>query len=147
MVMTLDEHKKNLMRYLDHELDAGEQAAFEKHLETCETCKRLLSDFSMVKEVTESVKIAELPEAVWEHYWDKIYNRIERSVAWFLFILGALILNGYWLYRVITEPDLHNIVGLGVMLMIVGFAVLFLSVLREKLTVNNADRYISEVKR
>ncbi len=145
--MSLEEHQRNLMRYIDKEMDDRERAEFEKHLETCETCKRLLCDFSMVKEVTEKVKIADMPEAVWEKYWEKIYNRIERSVAWFLFIIGALILNGYWIYRAITDPSLHNIVGLGVMLMVVGFAILFLSVFREKRAVNKVDRYISEVKR
>ena len=145
--MTLKEHQRNLMRYIDKEMDDRERAEFEKHLETCETCKELLRDFSMVKEVTEKVKIADVPEAVWEKYWEKIYNRIERSVAWFLFIIGALILNGYWIYRAVTDPSLHNIVGLGVMLMVAGFAILFLSVLREKRAVNKVDRYISEVKR
>ena len=145
--MNLEEHQRNLMRYIDKEMDNQERAEFEKHLETCDTCKGLLRDFSMVKEVTEKVKIADMPEAVWEKYWEKIYNRIERSVAWFLFIIGALILNGYWIYRAITDPSLHNIVGLGVMLMVVGFAILFLSVLREKRAVNKVDRYISEVKR
>ncbi len=145
--MTLEKHQRNLMRYIDKEMENQERAEFEKHLETCETCKGLLRDFSMVKEVTEKVKIADMPEAAWEKYWEKIYNRIERSVAWFLFIIGALILNGYWIYRAITDPSLHNIVGLGVMLMVAGFAILFLSVLREKRAVNKVDRYISEVKR
>ena len=93
------------------------------------------------------MKLADLPEVVWEQYWDKIYNRIERKVAWFLFIIGALIINGYWIYRVVTDPKLYNIVGLGIVLMIVGFALLFLSVVREKFAVNKVDRYISEVKR
>ena len=145
--MTLEEHQRNLMRYIDKEMENRERSEFEKHLETCETCRGQLRDFSMVKEVTERVKIADVPEAVWEKYWEKIYNRIERSVAWFLFIIGALILNGYWIYKAITDPSLHNIVGLGVMLMVVGFAILFLSVLREKRAVNKVDRYISEVKR
>ncbi|MBT4482194.1 MAG: zf-HC2 domain-containing protein [Candidatus Latescibacteria bacterium] len=145
--MILEEHQSNLMRYIDREMDENERKAFEKHIETCETCKQLLSDFSMVKEVTGSMKIADLPEAVWDKYWEKIYNRIERSVAWFLFITGALILNGYWIYRAITDPGLYTLVGLGTVLTIVGFLILFLSVLREKLTVNKSDRYISEVKR
>ena len=93
------------------------------------------------------MKIADLPGAVWDKYWDSIYNRIERSVAWFLFIVGALILNGYWIYRAITNPNLYTITGLGTVFLVVGFAVLFLSVLRGKMTVNKTDRYISEVKR
>ena len=145
--MNLEEHQSNLMRYVDNEMDEHERTAFEQHLKTCDTCKRLLNDFSIVKEVTQSMKIADLPEAIWDKYWDSIYNRIERSVAWFLFIVGALILNGYWIYMAITDPNLYTIAGLGTVFLVVGFAVLFLSVLREKMIVNKSDRYISEVKR
>ena len=145
--MTLEEHQMNLMRYIDKEMEESERIEFEKHLETCDTCREQLRDFSMVKEVTQSMKIADLPEKVWDKYWDKIYNRIERSVAWFLFITGALILAGYSIYNAVTDPGLYSLIGLGIVLIFVGFAVLFLSVLREKLTVNKSDRYISEVKR
>ena len=144
--MTLEEHQRDLMRYIDREMDELERETFERHLKTCDSCTHLLQDFSKLKEVTDSMKLADLPEVIWEQYWDKIYNRIERKVAWFLFIIGALIINGYWIYRVVTDPKLYNIVGLGIVLMIVGFAVLFLSVVREKFAVNKVDRYISEVK-
>ncbi len=145
--MPFEEHEKKLMRYFDGEMDAKQCAEFKLHLETCESCRNALEEMSALKEVTDSMKLAELPEAVWEKYWNSVYNNIERSVAWFLFICGALILSGYWVYRVITEPGITTIVGLGCMLMFVGFAILLLSVLREKLTVNKSDRYISEVKR
>ena len=145
--MTLEEHQRDVMRFIDGEMDEREREIFEKHLGTCDSCKHLLEDFARLKEVTDSMKLAELPEAVWEKYWDRIYNRIERSIAWFLFIIGALITNGYWIYKVVTDPKLYNIAGLGFVLMVVGFAILFLSVVREKLTVNKTDRYTSEVKR
>ena len=145
--MTLEEHEKRLMRYIDGEMNAGEREDFRKHLETCESCRTMLEEMSALKEVTDTMKIAELPEAVWERYWNSIYNRVERSVAWFLFIIGTIILSGHSIYRVITDPGLHTIVGLGIVLTLVGFAILFLSVLREKITVNKEDRYISEVDR
>jgi len=145
--MTFDEHRMRQMKYMDDELDDRELAEFETHLAECESCRKALGEFSKVKEVTDSMKIADLPEAVWEKYWDSVYNRLERSVAWFLFIAGALILNLYWLYRVITEPNIDNIVSFGTVLMVAGLAILFLSVLREKMAVNKTDKYISEVKR
>lgn len=145
--MTFDEHAEKLMRYIDGEMSAEDTIAFEEHLKTCAQCSSQLREMNALKEVTDTMKIADLPEAVWEKYWTGIYNRIERSVAWVLFIAGSLMLIGYWLYRAITDPALHNIVGLGLMLMLFGFLVLLLSVVREKCAVNSADRYISEVKR
>ena len=93
------------------------------------------------------MKITELPETVWEHYWEKVYNRIERSVAWFIFILGTCIISLYGIFKVVTEPNINTFVGLGTILALVGFAILFLSVLREKHNVNKIDRYMSEIKR
>ena len=145
--MTCEYDEINVMRYSDGEMNELERETFEKHLETCDTCRDLLKELSALKGVTDTMKIAELPEVVWEKYWDGIYNQIERSVAWFLFILGSLILIGYSVYQLIKDPGLYTITGLGVVCIIIGFLILFLSVLREKLAVNKVDRYISEVKR
>ena len=145
--MACNHSEIDVMRYIDGEMSSEERETFKKHLETCDRCKNLLNEMSSLKEVTDSMKIADLPEAVWEKYWSDIYNRIERSVAWFLFILGSLILTGYSVYNMIRDPSLRNLMGLGVLLVVLGLAILFLSVLREKIAVNKADRYISEVKR
>ena len=142
------EHSElQVMRYIDGEMASVERDEFERHLATCASCQKTYEELSELKEVTDSMKIANLPETIWEKYWTGVYNRIERSVAWFMFILGALIVNVYWFYKVITDPSIRSFVGFGTVLMIAGLAVLFLSVLREKTAVNKSDRYISEVKR
>ena len=51
------------------------------------------------------------------------------------------------MYRVIVDPSVDSILRLGIVLTLVGLAILFLSVLREKMAVNRKDRYISEVDR
>ena len=145
--MTVDDNKERLMRYIDCEMSASERSDFELHLKTCESCMTMFEEMIALKEVTDTMKIAELPEAVWEKYWTGIYNQVERSVAWFVFIIGAIILCGYSVFQAITEPGLSSIVRLGLVLTLVGFAILFLSVLREKITINKKDRYISEVDR
>jgi len=142
-----DNHVQECMRYLDNEMNQGERGRFEVHLASCETCRKTCRDFTLLKEVTESVKLANLPETAWDAYWNKVHNRIERSVAWFFFIIGILVVSAYWLYKIITGPEISNILGLGLTLMIGGLAVLLLSVLREKAAVNKTDRYIQEVKR
>lgn len=147
MAMTLDEHIRDAMRYVDNEMNEQERRDFEVHLAECGRCREAVAELTEMKEVTRDMKLADLPERIWDTYWEGIYNRIERSVAWFLFILGAVILTGYSLWLFIVDPGIETAVRLGVVLMMAGFAVLLLSVLREKLTVNRHDRYISEVKR
>jgi len=145
--MTTEHDKLAVMRYLDGEMTAGERSAFECHLEDCPECQKTLAELSTLKEVTRHMKIADLPQTVWDRYWTGVYNRIERSVAWFLFILGAAMLVAYDIYQIITDPTLESYVQLALMLLIVGFAVLLLSVIREKIAVNRTDRYQREVKR
>lgn len=145
--MTLDDHTMNVMRYADGEMSPAEKAEFERHLSSCEQCRDALNEFSGLKEVTDQMRIADLPEAVWDKYWTGIYNRIERSVAWFLFVIGSVMMIGYSLFQALTDPTVETFVRLAMILMIVGFAILLLSVIREKFAVNRADRYISEVQR
>ncbi|MFC1539595.1 anti-sigma factor family protein [Candidatus Latescibacterota bacterium] len=145
--MTFDHNEIDVMRFIDKEMNDTERETFTSHLESCETCKNLLNEMSSLKEVTDSVKIAELPETVWEKYWEGVYNQLERSIAWFFFILGSLILTGYGVYQIIIDPSIRNIAGLGLLFLVIGFAVLLLSVIREKIAVNKVDRYISEVKK
>lgn len=145
--MSVDDHERDCMRYLDGEMSDAERRRFDAHLRSCESCRNLCRDFSRLKEVTDTMKIADLPRTVWDGYWDRIHNRIERRIAWFVFIVGLIMLNGYWIYQAVTDPGLRSFLGLALVFTIGGFAVLFLSVLREKLTVNKSDPYIREVKR
>jgi len=145
--MTLEYHEQDVMRYVDREMDAPGRMNFERHLESCESCRTALEEMTALKEVTDTMKIAELPEAVWEKYWTSIYNKVERSVAWFFFIIGSIIVSGYSIYRMIVDPGIDSILRLGIVLTVIGAAILFLSVLREKMAVNRKDRYISEVDR
>ena len=145
--MTLEGHEQDVMRYVDGEMDIQERSNYERHLESCESCRTSIEEMTALKEVTDTMRIAELPEAVWEKYWTGIYNKVERSVAWFFFIIGSIIVSGYSLYCVIVDPGVDSILRLGIVLTVIGTAVLFLSVLREKMAVNRKDRYISEVDR
>ena len=145
--MTFEGHEQDVMRYVDEEMDAQERSNYERHLESCESCRTSLEEMTALKEVTDTMKIAELPEAVWEKYWTGIYNKVERSVAWFFFIIGSIIVSGYSIYRMIVDPGIDSILRLGIVLTVIGAAILFLSVLREKMAVNRKDRYISEVDR
>jgi hypothetical protein len=144
--MKLTEHQIKLMKYHDNEMTSKEREDFEIHLKNCSDCKDSLDDFDYIEEAAKKMK-NQLPEKIWDGYWDKVHNKIERSVAWVIFISGVLILMLHALYRLITEPSLRSLEYLGLVLALAGLAVLFLSVLKEKLTVNKNDKYISEVQR
>jgi hypothetical protein len=103
-----------------------------------------------MKGVTESMKLKEFPDAVWDRYWDGTYNRLERRFGWLLLSLGAAVLLAGGLYELAVNLLRESAdpwwVRLGIAAAIVGLAVLFVSVARERLFTWRRDPY-REVER
>jgi len=139
-----------LSGYIDGELTTEEKAEFENHLKQCAECKKELEAFQKLKEVTGAMRYADIPEHVWENYWRGIYRRLERGIGWILLSIGAMILIGFGFYSLVSEflldpakPFLLKIaVGAGG----IGFIVLLVSTIRERLFAYNRDRY-KEIQR
>ena len=74
--MTSKKHYEDVMRYSDEEMDSDERRRFELHLNDCTYCSHLLRNFIEINKVINSVKIAKLPEAVCDYYWNRIGNKI-----------------------------------------------------------------------
>ena len=143
--MSCHDNKNLMMGYLDDELDDEQKKAFEEHLGGCDDCRKELGEFRLLKQITDEVALAEPEDEVWEQYWGGVYNRIERGVGWILFSIAAILLIIYGGFKVIEEvvkdPTVDVILKAGLLVMIAGLAVLFVSVLRERLYFRKKDRY------
>ena len=143
-----------LSGYLDKELTEAEAREVEAHLETCPAYRRELEKQEQLLEVTDAMRFLKPPGELWEHYWDHIYNRLERRVGWIFLSIGAIILAAWGLYALIgivlpdfwNDPNLPIAVKVGTIGLTLGIAVLFVSALRERLFTAKTDRY-REVKR
>ena len=117
----------------------------EKHLAGCARCSKEVEELRKLKEITEGVTLAEPEDRLRQHYWASIYNRIERGSGWIIFSAAAILLIIYGGLKAIEElvidPSLELIVKIGLVALIVGMAVLFVSVLRERLYFWKKDRY------
>jgi Na+/pantothenate symporter len=82
---------------------------------------------------------------MWEHYWGGIYNRIERGIGWILFSIAAIVLVTYGGFKaiedVVRDPTVGVVLKAGLVVLIVGLAILFVSVLRERIFFWKNDRY------
>jgi len=134
-----------MMKQIDGEITAGERTALERHLQECSECKEEFENLTSLREVTREMKKQLLPEMAWEEYWRHLYNRIERGVGWILISIGAIILFGIAIYHFVVDIlESTQITGLekaGILTLAIGFVVLFVSVLREKLMVRRHDKY------
>ena len=143
--MTCQDYKDLMMAYLDNELDAEQRRAFEQHLASCAVCSRELEEFKKLKQLTDNVTLVEPEDRIWQQYWGGIYNRIERNLGWILFSVAAILMTIYGGFKLIEEIIKDQTVGVllkvALLALIGGLAILFVSVLRERVYFWSKDRY------
>ena len=143
--MSCEKFKDFMMGYIDNELIEQDRAAFLEHVKSCAQCSSEFEHFQKLKEVTNGMKFKSPEDKVWEDYWSGIYNRMERGIGWILLSIFGIILLFYGGYRAVEEfiadPTVGVILKIVVLGFIAGLAILFVSVLRERLFFWKTDRY------
>lgn len=143
--MNCEEARFLMMGYLDGELTEEQKEAFLQHVNQCPACQAEWQGFNRLKEETGKMKFRALPEMFWDDYWQHVYNRIERGIGWIFFSLGAIIVLGFVGYEFLKDFFLNAqeplLLRVGVGLLVLGFIIIFVSVLREKLMVRSHDKY------
>jgi len=143
--MTCHDYKDLMMGYLDNELSDEQKRRFEEHLAVCHECADELKEFRRLKAITDEVTLVEPEDRIWQQYWDSVYNRIERSIGWIIFSISAILLTIYGGFKLIEEIITDDTVGIllkiSLLALIVGLAILFVSVLRERVYFWQRDRY------
>jgi predicted anti-sigma-YlaC factor YlaD len=143
--MTCHDYKDLMMGYLDDELSDEQRHRFEEHLAGCPECAGELEEFKRLKAITDEVTLAEPEDRIWQDYWGGVYNRIERGVGWILFSVAAILLTIYGGFRAIEEiirdPEIELVFKLGLLALLAGLVILFVSVLRERIYFWKRDRY------
>jgi hypothetical protein len=134
-----------MMGYLDNELSEKQRNRFEEHLAGCPECADELKEFQKLKAITDEVTLVEPEDKLWQDYWTGIYNRIERDIGWIIFSVSAILLSIYGGFKLIEEIISDATVGMllkiGLIALVVGLAILFVSVLRERIYFWSKDRY------
>ena len=143
--MVCEDYKDQLMGYLDNELSDEQRRLFEEHLSGCSDCKAELKEFKKLKAITDEVSLVEPEDRIWQDYWSGIYNRIERGIGWIMFSVAAISLAIYCGFKAIEElikdPAIEITLKIGLLTLIAGLAILFVSILRERLYFWRRDRY------
>ena len=149
--MNCDEFRPMMTPYVDGELLPEQREHAEDHLAVCERCRGELAELGALKEDLAMIRFKEPTDVELERYWHGIYNRLERGVGWVLLSIGAIVLLCYGAFRliegIIGDPNVALILKVGVVALVFGGVILFVSLLRERLAVRKVDKYSKEVER
>ena len=140
-----DRMREQLSGYVDGELSDDERRQFERELETNAELRAELEEFKRLKKVTDTMHYADLPDEVWENYWQSIYRKTERGLGWILLSVGAIIVLCFGAYEVFsqmyTNPDTPLWLKIGITGVSLGAIVLLVSYARERLFAYKRERY------
>ena len=148
--MRHEHYEHLLLRVVDGVATDAERAEFSAHIRSCEECRREYGEFKDLEELMATIKLKDLSEDARAAYWHSLYNRLERGLGWILLSIGVILVlgfGGFWLIReFIINPTVSVILKIGVCAVLLGFIVLLVSVLKERLFVRRYDKYSKEVK-
>ena len=134
-----------MMARIDGELTGDERAELDALLAGDEQLRAEWERLGALKEVTDTMGYSEPAAETWDTYWVSIYNRLERGVGWVLVSLGATVLLGYLSWELMSalfaDSSIPLFVSLAILAMVLGSALLLVSVIRERLFTRKSERY------
>lgn len=134
------------MKALDNEFNSDNEIyEFQEYIKNFPEFKNEYEELKKIKEITEKMKIRTPDEDTWKAYRKKIINRIERSIAWFIFLAGCTIILAFGGYKAIealfADSKIDLILKIGIVAALSGGLFLLLSVIREKISLWKSDPY------
>ncbi len=148
--LDLDRTHALMMAALDGECTDAERRELVTQLESRPELEAEWDRLQRVKEVTMTMGVARPPEEIWDHYRGSVVHRTERGVAWILIASGVAILGATALWHWVEAwlaTDLPLVIKAASGAVMVGFALLIVSILRERWFLHRRDPYSKEIQR
>ncbi len=138
----IDDHVGELLSgYIDGELTQQQRQRVDIHCDSCERCRRELEELRKLRERVGKSRLSEYGEDRWRESMNETGVRTSRGIRWLLLIGGVLALAGIAVYEFLTDPGLELHMKLFIGAVYGGLAILFFSVLRQRLIERKTDKY------
>lgn len=129
-----------LSGHLDRELTQADDQRTRLHVEDCPDCRRQLADIANVREATMNTQFAPPKDDSWNEDPKGALSTTSRGLGWLFLILWLVGVAGIALWGLLTTPG-DLLVKILVLSGLLGGALLFLSVLIDRLRTMKTDRY------
>ena len=142
---------REMTRYVDGLMRPDEEREFLRKTDGDAALRAELAAQKKLKEVTDGMRLAQLPDAIWDGYWKGIYRRIERGTGWILLSVGLILIISFGVYHMCADfllnPGQPLIARIGVGIGALGIIILLVSLGRERYFARQHERYETEVER
>jgi hypothetical protein len=138
----IDEHVGELLSgYIDGELTQQDRQRVEVHCDACSMCSNERDELTALRRDMGKLNLRTIGEDTWRENMNDVTVRTSRGIGWLLFIGGILIAAGIGLVALVTEPSISTKEKLLIGAIYGGLALLFISVLRQRLIERKTDKY------
>ena len=139
---TIDEHVGALLSgYIDGELTQQECQRVDVHCESCTTCRKELDELRALRTDIGKARLSEFGADIWREKMNDSTVQASRGIGWLLFIGGVLAVTGIGIYEFVIDSSVGTMTKLIVGAIYGGLAILFFSVLRQRLIERKTDKY------
>ena len=145
--MTTDHHeayKVMLMQAVDGLLPAGDEAAWEAHLASCDECRTEIEEFKMTSDHMDAFRQRMLYERTQRPQTSPMSPGGVLTVV--AIVLGLLLMWGFSAWHTITAPGVPIAIRVGHALVLGGLTVGLLVVARDRIRSLKSDPY-TEIER
>ncbi|NKB88662.1 MAG: hypothetical protein GKS06_10620 [Acidobacteria bacterium] len=133
-----------LMGFIDGELAPEDIRRVEDHLAVCPSCRAEHAAYRRLGHAADALATEEVRVST-EHAWERIYDRLTRSVGWVLLWVGLTLILGWTLWELgsefLTDSEVPMVLRVGVGTFIGGLLLLTINFLRERLYRRKTERY------
>ena len=130
-----------LSGYLDGELTQQERQKVGVYLERDERYREILAELERVKSETERLHYEEPSSGDWKTVEKSLVQDVSRGLGWIILSIWAVALTSYGLWELATAPDEPLTGKLMVFGFFLGVALLFCSVLTQRMRESRTDKY------
>lgn len=138
----VNEHVGNsLSGYLDGELTQQQRQSVELHLEQCAQCSKLLVDLQELRGRMQGAQLSPVGADQWRENMDEPGVQLSRGVGWVLLIGAVLVLFTIVVFHFLADDSVSGFMKFLISAFYLGWAALFVSVLRQRLIERKTDKY------
>lgn len=140
-----DQHHEDigalLSGYIDGELTQQQRQRVERLCEEHSEYAQALEELRSLRHRVGSAELSTTTADQWRENIDDRLAGVTRGFGWLLLAGGVLLFAAWWVYQLLFVSAAPLLLKLFVALFYGGFALLFLSVLRQRLLERKTDKY------